>query len=358
MRETILRLIQAESNPISDDLFNTAALQLFEYQFNCNPAYRQFSLSQKKEPSALRRWEEIPFLPVMAFKLLDVACRPVGDAKKVFRSSGTTGAERSRHCLFDLELSEAAILSHFGRCMMPEGERMRLAILTPSPDEGPDSSLSHMMEVIRHRYGTEESRYYIERGRLQGERLAFDLAESWEPVCLLGTSFSFVHFIDFHEERSFPLILPKGSRLMDTGGFKGKSREVSREWIYAKAEEQWGIPPENCVNEYGMSEMTSQFYDRIVGRDSVRVYTPSPQLRTRVLSPETLQPVAKGEIGLLAHLDLANIDSAAAILTEDIGREVDGGFLLIGRATGAAAKGCSLTLDDLLEKGPLPERGL
>lgn len=357
MREKILRLIQAESNRAEDDLFNAAALQLFEYQFRHNPAYQRFSLSQKKEPNLLQRWEEIPFLPVMAFKLLDVACRPAGEAKKVFHSSGTTRADRSRHFLFDLEIAEAAILAHFGKHLMPEGKRMRMAILTPSPEEAPDSSLSYMMETVRQAFGTEESRYYIERGRLQGERLAFDLAESKEPVCLLGTSFSFVHFIDFHEERAFPVTLPEGSRLMDTGGFKGKSREVSREWIYAMAEGRWGIPSERCVNEYGMSELTSQFYDRVVGRDSLRVYAPPPQVRTRVLSPETLQPVAKGEIGLLAHLDLANIDSAAAILTEDIGREVERGFLVIGRASGAAAKGCSLTLDDLLGKGSLPGAG-
>jgi hypothetical protein len=351
MRDKILRLIQSEPNRTEEALFNGAALELFEYQFNRNPAYRQFSLSQKKEPNTLQNWEEIPLLPVMAFKLLDIATQPVNEARKTFRSSGTTQRDRSRHFLFDLEIPKTAILSHFGRQMMPEGKRMQLAILTPSPDEAPDSSLSYMMETVREAYGTAESRYYIERGRLQGERLAYDLAESREPICLLGTSFSFVHFIDFHEERAFPLVLPKGSRLMDTGGFKGKSREVSREWIYAMAERQWGIPPENCVNEYGMAEMSSQFYDRTVGRESLRLYSPPPQVRTRVLSPETLQPVVKGEIGLLAHIDLANIDSAAAILSEDIGREVEGGFLLIGRATGASAKGCSLTLDDLLEKG-------
>ena len=165
----ILRLIQVKSTRASDGLFNAAALQLFEHQFNHNPAYRQFSLSQKKEPALLRRWEEIPFLPVMAFRLLDIACRPLGEAKKVFHSSGTTGADKSRHFLFDPEISKAAILSHFGRHLMPEGKRMRLAILTPSPDEAPDSSLSHMMETVREAYGTEESRYYIERERLQGE---------------------------------------------------------------------------------------------------------------------------------------------------------------------------------------------
>ena len=227
---------------------------------------------------------------------------------------------------------------------------MRLAILAPSPEEAPDASLSHMMGVVQKRLGTKESRYYIEKGRLQGERLAYELAEADEPICLLGTSFSFVHFIDFHQERAFPRVLPAGSRLMDTGGFKGKSRAVSQDWLYAMIEKRLGIPLQNCVNEYGMSELTSQFYDGTVGKGGRRVYQAPPQVRTRVLSPLTLAPAPKGETGLLAHLDLANIDSVAAILTEDLGQEIEGGFILAGRASGADLKGCSLLLDDLLQR--------
>ncbi|MFY9269592.1 MAG: hypothetical protein WAO55_07580 [Candidatus Manganitrophaceae bacterium] len=98
-----------------------------------------------------------------------------------------------------------------------------------------------------------------------------------------------------------------------------------------------------------MAEMTSQFYDGVVGRKDPRVYSAPPQLRSRLLHPETLQPVRKGEVGLLAHYDLANIDSVMAILTEDLGREVDGGFVLLGRASGSAPKGCSITLDELIQ---------
>ncbi|MFQ5779891.1 MAG: CoF synthetase, partial [Nitrospiria bacterium] len=98
----------------------------------------------------------------------------------------------------------------------------------------------------------------------------------------------------------------------------------------------------------GMAEMSSQFYDRIVGKTAPRLFHSPPQVRTRVLSPETLKPMPRGEVGLLAHADLANIDSAAALLTEDFGREVDGGFLLLGRAAGSEQKGCSITLDELL----------
>ncbi|HEY5599141.1 MAG TPA: hypothetical protein VIK48_00505, partial [Candidatus Manganitrophaceae bacterium] len=338
---------------VSDALFNDLALRLFRYQFENNAPYRRFSLSQKKEPTCVKSWEEIPFLPVKGFKFAEIACRPISETARLFHSSGTTLQERSRHYLFDLDLSEAAILPHFKRHLMPEGRKMRLAILIPSPEEAPHSSLSHMIGVVRSACGTKESRYYIERGRLQSERLAFDLAEAKGPVSLLGTSFSFVHFIDFYRERAFPVRLPEGSRLMDTGGFKGRSREVPRETLYGLYQNLLGLSPEYCVNEYGMAEMTSQFYDGVAGRPAPRVYNAPPQVRTRVLNPVTLEPAPKGEAGLLAHLDLANIDSAAAILSEDIGREAPGGFTLAGRASGAELKGCSLTLDDLLQKGVL-----
>ncbi len=349
MREKIMALIRAKEAPVSEERFNDAALRLFRYQFDHNPRYRQFCLSQDKDPEAIQTWEEIPPLPVMAFKLAEISCRPVGEAMRVFQSSGTTGREKSRHALFDLGLAKEAISSHFRRHLLPEGKRIRMAILTPSPIEAPDSSLSHMMEVVRDAVGTEKSRYYIEEGRLNAKGLADDLSDLQEPVALLGTSFSFVHFLDFLKAQAHPLSLPQGSRLMDTGGFKGKSREVPREQLYASYEAFLGLRPENCINEYGMAEMTSQFYDGTVGRKRPRVYTAPPQLRTRLLHPETLQPVQRGEVGLLAHYDLANIDSVMAILTEDLGRAGEGGFVLLGRASGSAAKGCSITLDQLLQ---------
>ena len=331
--------------------FNDLALRIFQYQCAQNRPYRTFCEAWGRTHDPVRRWEDIPPLPVAAFKVADVACRPFSEAVRVFYSSGTTQSPRSRHALFDPELSEAAILSHFARHLMPEGRKMRLFILAPSPADAPQASLSHMMEVVRQLFGTEGSHFYVERGRLQMERLVYDLAEADTPVCLLGTSFSFVHLMDHYANHGFPSILPEGSRMMDTGGFKGRSREVSREWIYATAERLWGIRPENCVNEYGMAELTSQFYDGVVGKgrmdDLPRVHVAPPHLRTRILSHETLQPVKQGEVGLLAHYDLANLDSAVAILTEDLGREAEGGFVLLGRAAGAPDRGCSLRIEEL-----------
>jgi len=227
-------------------------------------------------------------------------------------------------------------------------EKIGLYILTPSPKEAPHSSLSYMMEVVREAYGTEEGNYYIHRGRLLADKLLYDLSQAEKPVVLIGTSFSFVHFIDFLMERPETILLPPGSKMMDTGGFKGKSRTVSSHWLYAMIEKRLGIPVEYCCNEYGMAEMTSQFYDGVAGVPRCRTYHAPPQTRWQILSPFTLKPVIKGEAGLLAIHDLANIDSVSAILTEDLVRELTGGFELMGRATGAEIKGCSVDLDTLL----------
>jgi len=336
-----------ESSPAikgsGDTRFNDLALKIYQYQFQRNIPYQKFCLSQKKTDETVHQWEDIPPLPVTAFKLIDLACRPIDDAVRVFHSSGTTGQMNySRHYLFDLQIAQAAILSHF-KPHLSLLKKMRLYILTPSPAEAPHSSLSYMMETIRAAYGTEESDYYIHRGRLLGEKLSYDLSCATEAVILLGTSFSFVHFIDFHQEHALPIALPKGSQLMDTGGFKGKSRAVSRHWLYAVIQNRLGIS--YCVNEYGMSEITSQFYSR----KGATTYCSPPQTRWKILSPETLKPVRKGEIGLLAIYDLANIDSVLALLTEDLAREGDDGFELIGRTKNADQKGCSVALDTLLQ---------
>jgi len=350
MRNKLIHLIKMEPGPASDPLFNELALLLYRHQYRHNSPYRQFSDSKHQNPETVKTWEEIPAIPVMAFKYSALSCRPISEAQRLFYSSGTTQEARSCHPLFDIEISKKAILAHFKRHLLPDFDRIRFMILTPSPQEAPRTSLSHMMEVVRQAFGTKESAYYIEERQLQSERLIKEMTNANEAVCLIGTSFSFVHFIDFCTENSWTCTLPPGSRMMDTGGFKGSSREVPQEWIYAKARQYWGIPDEHCINEYGMTEMTSQFYDRVAGESAPRLFRPPPQVRTRLLSPETLEPVPRGEIGLLAHTDLANLDSVSALLTEDLGREVEGGFVLLGRAGGSGEKGCSITLDELLQR--------
>ncbi|HID06070.1 MAG TPA: hypothetical protein EYP10_02870 [Armatimonadetes bacterium] len=129
---------------------------------------------------------------------------------------------------------------------------------------------------------------------------------------------------------------------MDTGGFKGQRREVPKEELYAQCGDIFGIPDAYLVNEYGMAEMCSQFYDAIVGQPSERIYQPPPWVRTLVLEPNTLEEVADGEVGVLRHYDLANRGSVMVIQTDDMGRKCENGFILLGRAPGAELRGCSL----------------
>lgn len=350
MEHDIIHYIANPPQTASDIEFNTLALRLFEYQYTHNAPYRKFCRSKKIAPGDVSRWDEIPPLPVLAFKWAEPTCRPKETPTRIFYSSGTTQKEKSQHRLFDLRSTRAAILAHFKRHLLPEYDQIRMMILTPSPKEAPHASLSYMMSVLLEFFGAGESDYYIQNERLQNARLVKDLTTTKQAVILLGTSFSFVHFIDYCEKEGINLTLPAGSRLMDTGGFKGKSREVPQNWIYEMAGKLWGILPEYCVNEYGMSEMSSQFYDGVAGQHAPRIYKAPPQLKTRVLSSETLAPLPDGEVGLLTHFDLANIDSVASILTEDLGRKVEGGFILLGRASDAVRKGCSITMDALLER--------
>jgi hypothetical protein len=209
-------------------------------------------------------------------------------------------------------------------------------------------------------------------GGVRGDLLfrALEEAESaGDPVLVVGTAFAFVSWLETAPRRS--VRLPAGSKIMETGGFKGRSVTVSREDLYGALGDTLGVPTDGIVNEYGMTEMLSQFYEPvggIAGGDareksggrregdgggsdddlSQRYHRGPPWVRTRALHPLTLEPVPDGEVGILAHMDLANLGSVSAILTEDLGRMVPGGFRLEGRSPGAEPRGCSLAMEDFL----------
>jgi hypothetical protein len=156
-------------------------------------------------------------------------------------------------------------------------------------------------------------------------------------VTLLGTAFSFVHLLDFLGERNLPFRLPLGSRVMETGGYKNRSRTMPKSELHSLISEQLGVPCENIICEYGMSELSSQAYAKASGE-----FQFPPWARAQIISPETGREVAGGETGLIRVFDLANVFSVAAIQTEDLAIRRGDGFELIGRAQLAAPRGCSL----------------
>jgi hypothetical protein len=175
-----------------------------------------------------------------------------------------------------------------------------------------------------------------------------------KPCVLFGTAFAWVHFFDTTPER---FALPPGTRIVETGGFKGRSREVERDELYNLFTERLGVVPTHCVSEYGMSEMASQFYDSTLVDHMNGVTRPvrklaAPTIRTRIMNPVTGKECEPGEPGLLLHVDIGNLNSVLAIQTEDMGVQAEDGdgFVLLGRAPGAILRGCSLTAEEVVSR--------
>lgn len=355
----ILRAI-ADDAPLDDGAFGRMAREVFAYQYGANEPYRRFCDLRGLTPATVAAWQEIPAVPAAAFKEVPLATFPHEQAALFFTTSGTTqgGARQGTHYLLSDRLYNVSLLRHFARMVVPDGARLPLYVLAQPPEEAPHSSLSHMFGVVARQLANDVT-YYVDTNGLAAESLARDLAlaeAEGSPVLLAGTAFAFVHFLDHCRERGLRFALPKRSRLMDTGGFKGRSREVPRAELYGLYRDVLGLAPQYLVNEYGMTELGAQFYDatlldhQLRRRGPLRKIAP-PWCRVSVLDPETLQPAEPGATGVLRFHDLTNLYSVAAVQTEDLGRTVDGpdgGFEVIGRAQGAEARGCSLALDDLL----------
>jgi hypothetical protein len=330
--------------------FEDIALNLFRYQFDKNIPYQSFCVRQGIRMSDVTNWEKIPAVPVQAFKSAELATFPIGRAAAVFESSGTTVTTPSRHYLKTLSYYEASIKSTFGRAVIPAkaDDKWPFLILTPPPNEAPRSSLTWMMDVLKRQWGAPESQYFVRNGRLDELWLATMIAKvqnSTEPALLLGTTIAFLAFFDYCRKAGRRFVLPKGSRVMDTGGMKTQKREITRVDFVRQVTELLGIPEVDCINEYGMCEMSSQFYG--VGA-STRLEGPS-WVRTMVIDSSNGQEAAEGQTGLLRHFDLANVDSVIAIQTEDLGRKDGSGFVLLGRASQAELKGCSVSAEAFIQ---------
>lgn len=330
--------------------FDALARRVFAYQFARNAPYRAFAQGRGATPAAVRSWRDLPAAPAAAFKHFVLSCTPEGNCARVFHSSGTTGRETSRHFLdaAALDVYRTSLRQGFGRFVLPDGARLPILALMAPPEGAPHSSLSFMLgELIASGGGA----FFAAPGDWQ-TALANALQNATGPMVVFGTAWALVHFFDA-TQRSF--VLPPGSRVVETGGFKGRSRELSRDELYALFAARLGVPSTHCVSEYGMSEMASQFYDSTLRDAVLGVARPprkigAPTVRTRVLDPVTGEEAEPGVPGLLAHCDIANLNSVVAIQTEDWGYAAgDGeGFVLLGRAPGAVLRGCSLTAEEMM----------
>lgn len=341
----------AQDPGLTEGEFDRWALELFRLQYAHVTPYRRLCDRLGRTPDGVTHWSLIPSVPAVAFKEFDLTSLPERDRAAVFHSSGTTGQKPSRHyhsqsslrCYTDL------VIPWFMTHLLPDRERLTVISLVPSVDHAPHSSLAHMMDSVLRRCGlpdsvslgwvTDEGVWVLDLdglvGRLQRQAAA-------DAACLVaGTAYGFVHLLDHLQLRKLRLRLPTGSRLMETGGYKGRSRELEKVELHRRLTQALGVPESHIVSEYGMSELGSQAYDRRVGASGPRVFRFPSWCRVRVLQPGSTLPPPSGTPGLLTLFDLANLRSVLALQTEDLGVAEGEGFAYVGRARNAELRGCS-----------------
>lgn len=343
----------------SPEPFDALAVDLAAFQAVHVPGYARLCASRGVDPRAIARASQAPAVPSEAFKLAHVFAFDARDAGVIFRTSGTTVGARGTHAMRHAATYDAAALA-FGRAMFARGLPAESAgrggtpvlVIGPSDVEAPDSSLMHMCALFGRAFGAagDGPRFFVRNGALAVEALRDRLRSlpRQAPALVLATSFGLVHWLDAIGGETIPL--PPGSLVMQTGGTKGRSREVSAAELRRDVARAFAIPERSVVAEYGMTELSSQFWEAtaVDERAPHGVYREPPWARVVPVDPVTLAPVAAGEIGVARIEDLANVDSAFAVLTHDRVRRVEGGIELLGRGAGAPPRGCSIALDEML----------
>jgi len=327
--------------------FDELARAAFAYQVERVPALRQLCRRAGKTPADIETWRDVPLVPAQAFASIELATDP---PRETFRSSGTLGGERSVHRHPFPDLYRTVIDATFPAACLPRGHRPPMLALVPPRTVAPDSSLGFLVDHVLERFGGPDSAYgFGARGVEIGSCRSWLAGRQREarPVLILATAFALADLVERIERMNLHFRLPPGSAVFETGGFKGRTREVSRSDLRARVAAWLGVPAGSVISEYGMTELTSHAHTHTLTGGADDLFVSPHWLKVRALDPLTLAELPAGRSGLLAFFDLANVGSALHVLTEDLGRVDESGFRLDGRAPEADLRGCSLLAEEL-----------
>ena len=311
--------------------FDQVALEIFHFQYRQNEIYRKYADAVGGTPGKVLHHSQIPFLPVSFFKSHTVI---TGNdlPEKIFLSSGTTGKERSRHGVTDLAIYRESLRKGFSRFYGSVREYDIFA-LTSDPFQNPDSSLIFMIQDWIAESGSEISGFYLDRQELLADRLMKRRIAGRKPL-LIGLSYALLDFA-----KKFPVALPEAI-IMETGGMKGRRKEMVREELHAFLLERFGC--RFVHSEYGMTELLSQAYSKGEGR-----FEAPPWMKVLIRDPnDPLELLPHGKTGGINIIDLANFNSCSFVAVQDIGRiNDDGTFEVLGRFDFSDLRGCSLMIE-------------
>lgn len=312
--------------------FETAAWQLFEYQYTHNPLYHTFCNLLHRPPGKVSSLEEIPFLPIQFFKTHTVLSGS-HSPQLIFTSSGTTGSLLSKHYITDAALYKNSSLAAFQHFYGSVANYTILALL-PSYLERNNSSLVYMVNHLIRQSNHPESGFFLHNLDELAHRLR-EIDKRGEPVLLIGVSFALLNLIEKYTFRLHHTII------METGGMKGRRKELTRAELHQLLREGFGV--ETIHSEYGMTELLSQAYSQKNGNFQC---PPWMKIFIRETS-DPLQLLPTGKTGGINVIDLANRNSCAFIATEDLGKVYENGsFEVLGRYDQADVRGCNLLINN------------
>ncbi len=317
---------------VQKDSFEATTLEVFRFQALHNPVYRSFLEALRVNPAAIDKPEQIPFLPVRFFKTQAVQTTEF-EPEAVFESSGTSGTVNSRHFVKDLGLYRQSFMNGFELFYGPVKDWCIIGLL-PSYLERKGSSLVYMVEHLIQLSGHHDSGFYL----YEQEKLSATLAElekQKQKTLLIGVTFA---LLDLAEKFPQPL---QHTIIMETGGMKGRKREMIREEVHQALKSAFGVSAVH--SEYGMTELLSQAYSKSGG-----IFSCPPWMRILVRDDEDPFVVKQEGAGIINVIDLANIYSCSFIATDDAGKVLtDGNFEVLGREDGSDLRGCNLMLSDI-----------
>ncbi|WP_225307201.1 acyl transferase [Adhaeribacter soli] len=309
--------------------FEALALDLFRYQSAENSVYKTYLQCLKVDPASVFSLEKIPFLPIEFFKTQQVKTGAY-EAETIFKSSGTTQTERSCHYIADLDFylknTEAIFEQFYGKLT----DYVFLALL-PSYLEQGNSSLVAMLEHFIKRSGQQEKGFYLNQlGELKN---AIEMArKTGKKAMLFGVTYALLDLAEVAGDTDFSDVI-----IMETGGMKGRRREMIREELHAILKAAFKVPA--IHSEYGMTELLSQAYS--VGNGIFHAPKTMKVMLRDLNDPFDINPNLRS--GGINVIDLANIDSCAFIETKDIGKlHPDGTFEVLGRFDNSDIRGCNL----------------
>lgn len=310
--------------------FNALALETFRFQYSNNSVYRQFCDLLGKDPEKIDTVEKIPFLPIEFFKTHSVlsSTKP---SEITFTSSGTTGQQTSKHLVSDLSVYEESFREGF-REFYGNVEDYAVLALLPSYLEREGSSLIYMVDDLIKRSNNPHSGFYLHDLNALKEKLNL-LERQGQKTLLIGVSFA---LLDLAESFNFKL---KNTIVMETGGMKGRRKEMIRAELHAVLKKAFGV--ETIHSEYGMTELLSQAYSAGNG-----VFECPPWMKILIRDPEdAMSLLPSGKSGGINVIDLANINSCSFIATQDLGKDLGAGkTTILGRFDNSDIRGCNLLI--------------